>query len=174
MQLWKDIMLSYTLYCVYTPQLHHVTQQLQTTAAVTTRDEVTNQQINLLDPGTYISNLYKWTWSQLIDQLINCSAAQRHLKNRYDKLTHLTIGDDLLRSLYQKDVVTREQKIKMGELKERNRMEYLLDHIIMSSLESNHSRKYINLLNVMKSSDDDLVNTEASDLISLLVWILTS
>ena len=83
-------------------------------------------------------------------------------------MTHLTIGDDLIRSLYQEDVITREQEITIGEEKEQKRMDYLLDHIIMPSLECNRSRKYINFLNVMKSSDDGLVNTEASDLISLL------
>ena len=56
----------------------------------------------------------------------------------------------------------------MGELKERERMEHLLDYIIMPSLETNYSPKYINFLNAMKSSDDSLVKTEASDLISLL------
>ena len=62
----------------------------------------------------------------------------------------------------------------MKEVKERERMEHLLDYIIMPSLETNYSQKYINFLNVMKSSDDSLVKTEASDLISLLVWILTN
>ena len=57
----------------------------------------------------------------------------------------------------------------MRELKERDRMEHLLDYIIMPSLEAKYSQKYINFLNVMKSSDDSLVKTEASDLISLLV-----
>ena len=36
------------------PQLHHVTQQLEITTGVTTRDEVTDQQIELLQPGIYI------------------------------------------------------------------------------------------------------------------------
>ena len=103
-----------------------------------------------------------------IDQPVNCSAAQRHLRNHYNKLTRLTIDNDLIRSLYQNDVITREQKITMGELKERERMEHLLDYIIMPSLETNYSPKYINFLNVMKSSDDSLVKTEVSDLISLL------
>ena len=69
------------------------------------------------------------------------------------------------------NVITREQKIKMVELKERERMEHLLDNIILPSLsiETNYSPKYINFLNVMKGSDDDLVKTEASELISLLV-----
>ena len=55
----------------------------------------------------------------------------------------------------------------MGELKERERMKHLLDKIILPSLIIKYSRKYINFLNVMKGSDNDLVKTEASDLISL-------
>ena len=35
-------------------QLHHVTQQLEMTAGVITRDEVMDQQIELLQPGIYI------------------------------------------------------------------------------------------------------------------------
>ena len=38
---------------MYTSQLRNVTQQSEITASVTTRDEVTDQQIELLDPGIY-------------------------------------------------------------------------------------------------------------------------
>ena len=107
--------------------------------------------------------------SQFIDRPFNYSTTQLDLKNRYDKLIRLNIGDDLIISLFQKDVITLEEKITMGELKERKRMEYLLDRIIMPSLKSDYSSKYINFLNVMKSSDDVLVKNVASDLISLLV-----
>ena len=107
--------------------------------------------------------------SQFVDRPFNYSATQLYLKNQYDKLIRLNIGDDLIISLYQKDVITLEEKINMGELKERKRMEYLLDRIIIPSLKSDYSHKYINFLNVMKSSDDGLVKNVASDLISLLV-----
>ena len=40
------------------PQLHHVTQQSEITSGVTTRDEVTDQQIELLDPGIYVQKLF--------------------------------------------------------------------------------------------------------------------
>ena len=71
------------------------------------------------------------THSQFIDQPVNCSAAQYHLKGQYDKSTRLTVGDDVFINLYDKDVITHDEKIKMGELKEQKRMEYLLDHIII-------------------------------------------
>ena len=51
-------------------------------------------------------------------------------------------------------------------------MEYLLDDIIIPSLEAKSDQKYIGLVQVMKRSDDSLLNDVASKLVlNLHSWL---
>ena len=66
-------------------------------------------------------------------------------------------------------MITLDEKIRIKGLKERERMEHLLDHVITPSLMCQHSTKYINFFNVMKNSDDSLLKNIASELNDLFV-----
>ena len=89
---------------------------------------------------------------------------EHYIRSNYMKLTNLTISDTLIKRLYKEEVITLDEKMTIGKLEERKRMEYLLDHVIIPSLKCNHTPKYIGFLYVMKSSDDSLLKDVASEL----------
>ena len=74
----------------------------------------------------------------------------------------MNISNRLLGRLYTKRVITDEEKIQMNEMNKKERIEYLLDNVIIPSLRSGHSKKYINFIDVMKNSEDTLLQSRAS------------
>ena len=62
------------------------------------------------------------------------------------------------------DIITHEEKIDMDNMSIKKRIKFLLDHVIIPSLKSMHHKKYINFIHVMESSDDILLQSQASKL----------
>jgi len=106
---------------------------------------------------------------QLIDQPVDYSAAEDYIISHYDELALLTINDVLIRNLYKMKVITLDEKKSIKNLNIGERMEYLLDYIITPSLQAKYSEKYINLINVLKNSDDSCLKTVASQLANSLL-----
>ena len=102
----------------------------------------------------------------LTDSQIDFSAAMDYVLEQYDKVVLLTISDTVLRKLYQKKVITVDDKTTIQKLDTEKKMEHLLDYVITPSLESKHSLKFINFINVLKTSDDVSLQTMASELIA--------
>lgn len=99
-----------------------------------------------------------------MDHPVNFNAALDYIQQQYSKLTHLTIDTDLIKFLFMEQVVTHKEKKEIQRWRREERMEYLLDNIIIPSLEIEFGQKYINLINVMDRSDDILLKTIASEL----------
>lgn len=70
----------------------------------------------------------------------------------------------VLGNLYAKNVITYDEQMEMNDLKVQKRMKFLLDHVIIPSLKSEHSAKYISLIHVMENSDDSSLKSQASKL----------
>ena len=87
-----------------------------------------------------------------------------YIRKEYKNLIHLTISTDAIRDLYMEQVIIHKEKKEMQRKETEDRMEYLLDNIIIPSLEANSSLKYIKLIRVMKRSDDILIKDVASEL----------
>ena len=87
-----------------------------------------------------------------------------YIRKEYTNLLHLTISTDAIRDLYMEQVITHKEKKEMQRKETEDRMEYLLDNIIIPSLEANSGLKYIKLIRVMKRSDDILMKDVASEL----------
>ena len=106
---------------------------------------------------------------KLIDYSVNFEAALDYTRKNYASLIHLAISEDVIQNLYQERVITLAQKKKLQREEMENRMEYLLDEVITPSIEAKTGQKYINLIKVMKSSDDISLNTVASELMHNLI-----
>ena len=96
--------------------------------------------------------------------MVNYEAALNYTRKNYTRLIHLVISEDLVQNLYQDRVITLNEKKKIQK-EEEKRMEYLLDEVIIPSLEAKTGQKYINLMKLMKNSDDTSLNAVASELI---------
>ena len=84
------------------------------------------------------------------------------------ELIHLNISKDVIRDLYTEKVITLNEKKEIQRKEMENRMEYLLDDIIIPSLEAKSDQKYIGLVRVMNRSDDSLLKNVASELALIL------
>ena len=62
------------------------------------------------------------------------------------------------------EVITYEEKVDMDNMSIEKRIKFLLDRVITPSLKSMHRKKYINFIHVMESSDDVLLQSQASKL----------
>ena len=89
------------------------------------------------------------------------------MKKQYKRFIHLTINNDAVQDLFIEDVLTHEEKLDIQMLNIRKRMEYLLDYVIIPSLQAGMAQKYINLINIMINSDDSLLRAMASEMIKL-------
>ena len=87
-----------------------------------------------------------------------------YIRKEYKNLIHLTISTDAIRDLYTEQVITLKEKKEMQRKETEDRMEFLLDDVIIPSLEANSALKYIKLIRVMKRSDDILIKSVASKL----------
>ena len=84
------------------------------------------------------------------------------------ELIHLNISKDVIRDLYTEKVITLNEKKEIQRKEMENRMEYLLDDIIIPSLEAKSDQKYIGLVRVMNRSDDSSLKNVASKLALIL------
>ena len=100
----------------------------------------------------------------MIDDSVNFEAALDYTRNNYTRLIHLVISEDVIQNLYQDKVITLNEKKEIQRKDKEKRMEYLLDDVIIPSLEAKIGQKYINLIKLMKHSDDSSLNAVASEL----------
>ena len=87
-----------------------------------------------------------------------------YIRKEYKNLIHLRISTDAMRDLYMEQVITLKEKKEIQRKETEDRMEYLLDDVIIPSLQANSALKYIKLIRVMKRSDDILIKSVASEL----------
>ena len=93
-----------------------------------------------------------------------CSNAMKIIKENYFELLHLPI-DSMLPWLFAYNVITVRERQKIETLPTSNqKMEYLLDDIIMLSLQVNVTEKFEIFLEVMEESDDLLLTDMAKKL----------
>ena len=102
------------------------------------------------------------------DQPVDYSAAEHYIKGHYKKLVQLTIDDNMIRTLYQEEVITLEQQKEIKRLHKEERMEYLLDDVITPSVKCKDSPKFIHFINTLRSSDDTSLKDVACDLMCCL------
>jgi len=92
-----------------------------------------------------------------------------YTRNNYTRLIHLVISENVVQNLYQNKVITLNEKKEIQRKDKEKRMESLLDDVIIPSLEAKTGQKYINLIKVMKVSDDTSLNAVASELMCNLL-----
>ena len=93
-----------------------------------------------------------------------CADPKKIIQKNYDELTHLSV-DSVLGKLFTKEVITLEQKKKIGTFPlNSDKMEYFLDNIIMPSLDANVTVKFQGFLEVMAKSDDSALTNMAKKL----------
>ena len=92
-----------------------------------------------------------------------------YLRNHYTELINLAISEDVIQHLFQERVITLKQKKEIRRKETENRMEFLLDEVIIPSLDAKTGQKYISLTKVMKKSDDISLNAVASQLMCNLL-----
>ena len=102
---------------------------------------------------------------KLTDYTVNFKTAMDYMRSTYTELIHLNISTDIIRDLYKEQVITLNEKKEIQRREMESRMEYLLDDIIIPSLEAKSGQKYIGLVRVMKRSDDSLLKDVASKLV---------
>ena len=101
---------------------------------------------------------------KLIDYSVNFKTAINYIRSQYTELIHLNINTDVIPDLYKEKVITLNEKKEIQRREMEKRMEYLLDDIIIPSLEAKSGQKYIGLVRVMNRSDDSLLKDVASKL----------
>ena len=101
---------------------------------------------------------------KLIDYSVNFKTAINYIRSQYTDLIHLNINTDVIPDLYKEKVITLNEKKEIQRREMEKRMEYLLDDIIIPSLEAKSGQKYIGLVQVMNRSDDSLLKDVASKL----------
>ena len=101
---------------------------------------------------------------KLIDYSVNFKTAMDYIRSQYTELIHLNINTDVIPDLYKEKVITLNEKKEIQRREMEKRMEYLLDDIIIPSLEAKSGQKYIGLVRVMNRSDDSLLKDVASKL----------
>jgi len=101
-----------------------------------------------------------------------CSAALRNIKDHYFPLQFCSIAP-ILEKLRFSGVINDHQRevIKAMEL-ESDQMKYLLDEVIIPSLNANESGKFEAFIKVMKESDNSIDNIWADILGKFLVYCL--
>ena len=88
-----------------------------------------------------------------------CTDAKQKIKDAYTRLVNLNVTA-LLGALYSRDVITsREKQIIHSITIESDKMAYLLDHVIIPSLEAGTTEKIKHLLEVMEGSDDPVIKS---------------
>ena len=88
-----------------------------------------------------------------------CSSAKQKVKETYTRLTNLNVTA-MLGGLYSRDVITLKQKQQINSISiESDRMEFLLDEVIIPSLEAGRIEKFRLFLELMEGSDDQMVKS---------------
>ena len=109
---------------------------------------------------TLISSLYYYCLEHKAKDCLKC------IRKNYVALSQGLPTDAILGDLLQEEVITDEQKTKI-DLKQtpKEKAEYILDQVIIPSLKTGFTNKYLKFVEVMKDSDDD----SAKNLATLLL-----
>ena len=88
-----------------------------------------------------------------------CSSAKEKVKETYTRLTNLDVTA-MLGSLYSKEVITLREKQQINSIPiDSDKMEYLLDEVIIPSLQAGRIEKFRLLLETMEQSDNQMVKS---------------
>ena len=88
----------------------------------------------------------------------DCFTALDKIREQYDVLANSPVNK-LLPSLYAKRVITLDDKTIMeAKPLEKDRMNYLLDDVLIRSLNIGYGSKYNGFLKVLEESDDDVLD----------------
>ena len=104
----------------------------------------------------------------LIDHPVDYDSALEYTRKEYKTFKYLNINDDMISDLYIDKVITHAEKLEIQDLKVQARMERLLDHVIIPSLNAKGSQKFVAFINILSKSDDTTMNRIASDMICKL------
>ena len=98
-----------------------------------------------------------------------CTDAKQKIKDAYVRLTNLNVTS-LVGALYSQDVITARQKQIIGtKIIESEKMMYLLDDIIIPSLEAGTLEKFKSFREVMEKSDDSVIKSVCKRLSMLML-----
>lgn len=86
-----------------------------------------------------------------------CSAAKDKITANYVEITNLPIDSILGQLLAKKVILSREKEIIESKLLQSERMEHLLDKIIIPSLKNGLSIKFKGFLEVLEDSGDSIM-----------------
>ena len=100
----------------------------------------------------------------LTDHPVNYGDALEYIRKGFDRFINLTINRDTIKDLYIHKVITHAEKLQIQDLKVQDRMEHLLDYVIIRSLNAKTGQKFIAFINVLQKSDDTSMNRMASDM----------
>lgn len=94
-----------------------------------------------------------------------CTGVEQKVKDHYNNLINLN-ATAMMPNLYAKRVITLEEKDTMSLTKplERDKMQYLLDKIIVPSLQAGVIQKFELLLEVMEGSEYVVTRSVAKQL----------
>ena len=99
-----------------------------------------------------------------IDICADCANAKAKVMSNYESLMKIR-ADAILPGLFAKGVITSEDKqIIDAKTLNREKMRYLIDNIIIQSLDIGIITTYKEFLNVLERNDDRIINTVAQRL----------
>ena len=109
-----------------------------------------------------------YNYYHLIDELAEYDDALEYIRKEYNRFKHLNINNDMISEFYIGKVLTHPEKLQIKDLKVQDRMEHLLDYIIIPSLGAKTSEKFVAFINILNKSDDATMNRVATDIIRKL------
>lgn len=99
-----------------------------------------------------------------IDICADCANAKAKIMSNYESLMKIR-ADAILPGLFAKGVITSENKqIIDAKILDWEKMRYLIDNIIIQSLDVGIITTYKEFLNVLERNDDRIINTIAQRL----------
>ena len=107
----------------------------------------------------------------LLSAEFNCSIAIENITNNYDKLTIVPVKSILVK-LISKRVVSIEQKQRINALLcNSEKVEYILDEVIIPELRSGKAKKFKGFLEAMEESDELPIVVLAKKNLGMLIYI---
>ena len=99
----------------------------------------------------------------------DCIGTAKQLKKQLEKLSMLSY-DNMKTSLFANEVITTKEKKVIDSKIGCKKMEYLIEEIIIPSLEQGFGKKYKSFLKVMEDNQDTTLQYTAKMLGMLILW----
>ena len=112
---------------------------------------------------------YEFAIKHAVFPEFDCLAAADKLKKQLGTLTKLKYTA-MMGSLFAKDIITNEERIKIDDKSGEEKMMYLIVDIVIPSLKQNFHKKYKGLLEAMEESDDIDLKSTAENLGKLITF----